>query len=59
MIPSARNRINIGIGFLTLGILTTIFLLEYLLLGAIIFTDNVRMGFDTFSETDRISAEYK
>ena len=59
IIPRARNTINSGIGLRTFGILTTIFLLEYLVDGVSIFTDNVLIGLDTFSETERISAEYK
>ena len=57
IIPSARNTINKGTGFRTLGIFTTIFLNVEVV--DIIFTDNVRIGFDAFSETERISAEYK
>ena len=57
--PSARNRIKRGTGLRTLGILTTMFLKVYDGVGAIIFTDRVLMGLETFSDTDRISAEYK
>ena len=58
-IPNALNTIKSGTGFLTLGISTTIFLFVKLLSGATIFIDNVLFGFDTFSETLLISAEYK
>ena len=58
-IPSARNTINNGTGARTLGILTTICLFVYFLDGVHNFTENVRTGFDAFSETDRNSAEYK
>ena len=61
MTPSARKTMKSGTGFLTFGIFTTIFLKVYFSLftvcGATSFTDNVRIGFDTFSDTDRISAE--
>ena len=59
IIPNALNTINRGMGLRTLGIFTTIFLLENRLLGLSIFTERVRIGFDTFSDTERISAEYK
>jgi len=59
IIPSARNTINKGTGLRTLGILTTIFLLLYDLLGVTIFTDNVRIGLDTFSLTEGIQADIK
>ena len=59
MNPNARNSINRGTGLRTLGMFTTIFLKVYFLEGATIFTERVRMGFETFSETERISAEYK
>ena len=59
IIPRARNTINKGTGLRTFGIFTTIFLLLYELVGVTILTDNVRIGLDTFSLTDRISAEYK
>ena len=57
--PNALKTMNKGTGLRTFGILTTIFLNVNLLVGAIILTDNVRIGLDTFSDTDRISAEYK
>ena len=63
--PNARNKIKRGTGFLTFGIFTTIFLLVFPDLpkppptGATIFTESVRTGFDKFSETERISAEYR
>ena len=59
IIPNALNTINNGTGLRTFGISTTIFLNENALVGVIIFTDIVRIGFDTFSDTDFISAEYK
>ena len=59
MTPRARNTINNGTAFRTFGIFTTMFLNVYEGVGAMIFTDNVRIGLDTFSETERISAEYK
>ena len=55
--PNALNRIKRGTGFLTFGTFTTILLFGYVFVGAIILTDNVLMGFETFSETDLISAE--
>ena len=58
-IPRALKTMNNGTGERTLGILTTICLLVYLLVGATIFTEKVRTGFDAFSETHRISAEYR
>ena len=58
-IPSARNKMKRGMGARTFGIVTTIWRFVYFFVGAIIFTDMVRFGFATFSETDRISAEYK
>ena len=54
--PSARKTINNGIGFLTLGILTTIFSFVYLVLGLTIRTAVVLIGFEESSETERISA---
>ena len=59
MTPRARNTMNRGTGARTLGIFTTIFLFVYLLVGAFILTDSVRTGLETFSDTLRISAEYK
>ena len=59
IIPRARNTIKSGTGDRTFGIFTTICLFVYLLVGAHIFTENVRTGFDAFSETHRISAEYR
>ena len=59
IIPNARNTMNRGTGFRTFGMFTTIFLNVYDGVGATIFTDNVLTGFDTFSETERISAEYR
>ena len=58
-IPNARKRMKSGTDFLTLGTLTTIFLFDIFALGATIFTDNVRIGLDTFSETERIVAVYR
>ena len=55
--PNARKSINKGTGALTFGIFTTMLLNVYLFVGAIIFTDIVLIGLDTFSDTDRISAE--
>ena len=55
--PNARNTINKGIGARTLGIFTTIFSKVYRLDLFIIFTLKVLIGLDTFSETERISAE--
>ena len=55
--PNALNMMKRGTGFLTFGTFTTILLFGYVFVGAIILTDNVLMGFDTFSETDLISAE--
>ena len=59
IIPNALNTINSGIGLRTLGIFTTMFLNESLSVGFIILTERVLIGFDTFSDTDLISAEYK
>ena len=56
--PNARNTIKSGTGFRTFGILTTILLFVYLP-GATIRTENERIGLDTFSLTDFISAEYE
>ena len=66
MTPKARNRMNRGTGFRTLGTATTMFSLENLPemprpmanpAGAMIFIESVRIGFDTFSETERMVAE--
>ena len=57
IIPSARITMNNGTGFLTLGIDTTICLLEEEGCSATILTDNVLIGFEASSETDRIFAE--
>ena len=56
--PRARNTINRGIGFLTLGILTTIWLLVYVDVGATIRTDNVLSGLEASSDTVLISAPW-
>ena len=58
MNPRARNTINRGTGLRTLGMLTTILLLVNLPVGATIRTEKVRIGLDTFSLMDRISAEW-
>ena len=50
---------NNGTGFLTLGIFTTILLFVNLALGATRDIENLRIGFDGFSETLLNSAEYK
>ena len=57
VIPSARNTMNRGTGFLTLGIDTTMFLLVYFLVGATKSMRNERTGFDGSSDTLFISAE--
>ena len=65
IMPNARNTITRGTGFLTFGIFTTMFPPEYLIEfnrvqqenGIHIFTDNVRIGLDTFSDTERMLAE--
>ena len=49
--------INNGTGFLTFGIETTIWPFEDNDCSFIILTDNVRVGLDASSETDRIFAE--
>ena len=56
-IPKARITINNGIGFLTLGIFTTICLLVYLVEGLTILIDAVLIGLEESSLTDLISAE--
>ena len=58
-IPNARKRINKGTGFLTFGTLTTRFRLEYFAFGFTNLTERVRIGLDTFSETERILAVHK
>ena len=57
--PSARNTMNSGTGLRTLGIFTTIFMFEYLPLGATRSTLKVRTGLDVFSDTLLISVVYK
>ena len=57
MIPNALIRINNGIGFFTLGISTTIWLLEYFSPGATIFTDVYLIGLELSSETECTSHE--
>ena len=44
--PSARIKMNSGTGFLTLGTLTTILLLDNFALGRTIRTPTVRTGLD-------------
>ena len=56
IIPSALIKINKGIGFLQLGIETTICLLVNLDVSSVILIEKVLCGFDVSSETDLISA---
>ena len=55
--PSALIRINNGIGCLTFGILTTIFLFVNFIFGATIRIAKVLIGLAASSETVLISAE--
>ena len=55
--PSARININNGTGFRTFGTATTICPFSKTDVGAIIFTEDVRVGLDASSETERTSAE--
>ena len=52
MTPNALIRINSGIGFFTLGISITIWLLVYLESGAIIFAEVYLMGLELSSDTE-------
>ena len=55
--PNALIKINKGIGFFIFGTETTICPLLKLGDGATILTDEVLIGFDESSDTERISAE--
>ena len=57
IIPYALITINKGTGFLTLGIDTTIWLLDEEGCSATILTANVLTGFEASSDTDLILAE--
>ena len=57
IIPIALIKINIGIGFLTLGIIATILLFFCVSVGETILIENTRTGLDVSSDTERISHE--
>ena len=55
--PSALITMKSGTGFLTLGILTTIWPFLHEGVAATILTESVLIGFEASSDTDLISAE--
>ena len=58
IIPIARIKIKIGIGFLTLGIIATILLFFCVSVDETTLIEKTRIGLEVSSETDLISDEW-